>query len=74
VSFPISFSDIILWLASTSLILLITTELVPPHYSKINLLINRSRLRTVALALGAFFIFMVFISLFEMWLTNLYGF
>jgi hypothetical protein len=69
-SFP-SFFDIILWLASTSIILLITTELVPPHYSKINLLINKSRLRTVALAIGVLFIYMVLIYILEMWLTNL---
>lgn len=50
--FPLTFSDISLWLAITAMILLITSELISPYYGRINLLINKGRLRTAALSNG----------------------
>ena len=57
--FPLSFWDISLWLAVTAIILLITSELISPYYGKTNLLINKKRLRNVALAVSALFLLTV---------------
>jgi len=61
--FPLSFWDISLWLAVTSIILLVTAELILPTYLQTNLLINKSRLRIAALTLGILFIITVLIQL-----------
>jgi hypothetical protein len=61
--FPLSFLDISLWLAVTSIILLVTAELILPTYLQTNLLINKSRLRIAALTLGILFIITVLIQL-----------
>jgi hypothetical protein len=60
--FPLSFSDISMWLASTSIILLITTELVSPYHGQTKLLINNKRLKNIALALGILFLITVVIN------------
>jgi hypothetical protein len=44
--FPLSFWEISLWLAVTTIILLITAELISPYYGHSNLLINHKRLKT----------------------------
>ena len=54
--FPLSFLDISLWLAVTAIILLITSELISPHYGKTNLVINKKRLRNAALTVSALFL------------------
>ena len=54
--FPLSFSDITLWLAITAIILLATSELISPYYGKTNLLIDKNRLRLAALGIGIVFI------------------
>jgi len=58
-SFPLSFWDISLWLAVTAIILLITSELISPYYGKTNLLINKKRLRNVALIMSTLFLITV---------------
>ena len=58
-SFPLSFWDISLWLAVTAIILLITSELISPYYGKTNLLINKKRLRNVALVMSILFLITV---------------
>ena len=63
--FPLSFWDISLWLAITSIILLATSELLSPYYGKTNIIIDRKKLRTAALTLGLLFIFTVFVRIFE---------
>ena len=55
-SFPLSFSDVSLWLAFAALILLITSEMVSLHYGKINVQIDRKRLRNVALIVSILFL------------------
>jgi hypothetical protein len=57
--FPLSFWGISLWLATTAIILLITSELISPYYGKTNLLINRRKLRNVALAVSILFLMTV---------------
>ena len=61
--FPLSFWDISLWLAVTSIILLITSELISPYYGKTNLLINKKRLRNVALTVSTVFLITVAIRI-----------
>ena len=61
--FPLTFNDISLWLAITSIILLITSELISPHYGRTNLLINKKLLRNTALALGTLFLLTVAIRI-----------
>ena len=50
--FPLSFSDISLWLATTAIILLVTSELISPYYGRTHLLINKKRLRNTALTVS----------------------
>ena len=63
--FPLSFEDISLWLAITAIMLLITSELISPYYGKRNLLINRKRLRNVALTVSILFLITVAIQIYE---------
>lgn len=62
--FPLSVSDISLWLAVMAIILLITSELISSsmEYSR-NIMIDKKRLRLVALALGIGFMITVVIRL-----------
>jgi len=62
---PLSFSDLSLWTAVTAIILLVTSELLSPQYGRTSIVINKKRLRTVALSLGIFFMLTVFIRIYE---------
>jgi len=64
--FPLSFWDISLWLAVTSIILLITSELISPYYGKTNILINKKRLRNAALTTGILFLITVVIRIYSL--------
>jgi hypothetical protein len=61
--FPLTFWDISLWLAVTAIILLITSELISPYYGKTNLLINKRRLRNVAIIVSTLFLITVAIRI-----------
>jgi hypothetical protein len=65
-NFPMSMSDISLWLAVMAVILLITSELISSatEYSR-NIVIDRKRLRLVALALGLGFMATVVMRVFQ---------
>lgn len=65
-NFPMSMSDISLWLAVMAIILLITSELISSatEYSR-NIVIDRKRLRLVALALGLGFMATVVMRVFQ---------
>lgn len=65
-NFPLSISDVSLWLAVMSIILLITSELISSstEYSR-NIVIERKRLRLVALALGTGFMITVIMRVFQ---------
>jgi hypothetical protein len=65
-NFPLSVSDISLWLAFMAIILLITSELLSSStgYSG-NIVIEKKRLRLVALALGAGFMVTVIMRVFQ---------
>ena len=54
--FPLGIWDINLLLAITAAVLLITSELLNPHYGKVNLKISKTRLRNSALAASILFL------------------
>jgi len=67
--FPLSFWDLSLWLAVTAIILLVTSELISPRYGKTNLLIEKKRLRNVALTISILFLVTVIIRIYEIIIT-----
>jgi uncharacterized membrane protein YgaE (UPF0421/DUF939 family) len=66
-NFPLSLSDISLWLAVTAIILLITSELMYslPEYSA-RIMINKKRLRLVAIGVGLAFLVTVVMRIFQL--------
>ncbi len=54
--FPLGIWDISLLLAITAAVLLVTSELLSLHYGKVNLKINKARLRNSALAFSILFL------------------
>lgn len=68
--FPLSFWNISLWLAVTAIILLVTSELISPHYGKTNLPIEKKRLRNVALTISILFLTTVVIRIYEISITS----
>jgi len=60
---PLSFFDITLWLAITAIILLVTAELTSLYYGRLNLLIEKSRLRLISILVGIAFILSVILNL-----------
>jgi hypothetical protein len=65
-SFPLTLSDISLWLAVTAIILLVTSELLHslPQYSA-RLMIDKKRLRLAALGVGLAFLATVVMRIFQ---------
>jgi hypothetical protein len=61
---PLNFWDISLWLAVTTIILLITAELISPYYGQTNLLINKKKLKNAALIMGLLFLITVAIRIY----------
>jgi hypothetical protein len=55
-SFPLNFWDISLLTAITAIILLITSEMLSPYYGKVNIAINRKRLKNAAIAFSTIFL------------------
>ncbi len=63
--FPLSVSDIGLWLAVTAIMLLITSELISTSTGPLgNVAIDKKRLRIIALALGLGFMATVIMRIF----------
>jgi hypothetical protein len=69
-TFPLGLWDISLWLAITAVILLITSEMLSPRYGKINIRIDRKRLRTAALTVSILFLITVTIRVIDIILTQ----
>lgn len=63
--FPLSIWDISLWLAVTSIILLISSELTSPRYGSASLLINKKALKNVAILTAMLFLTTVLIRIYE---------
>jgi len=68
--FPLSFWDISLWLAITATILLIASEMLSSPRSKINIFIDKKRLRNVALAVSILFLITVAIRVINIITTS----
>ena len=66
---PLNFWDISLWLAIAAVILLITSEILSPQYGKINIQINKKRLRNAAVAVSTLFLITVAIRVINIILT-----
>jgi hypothetical protein len=58
-TFPLTLWDISLLLAVTAIVLLVTSELISPHYGTTNLKINKKRLKNAALATSSLFLLTV---------------
>lgn len=58
-TFPLGLWDISLLLAVTAIVLLITSELLSPHYGKTSLRTNRKRLRNAAFTTSTLFLLTV---------------
>jgi len=64
--FPLSISDIGLWLAITAMFLLITSEFLSSSTKFLSdIAIERTRLRIVAIGAGAAFMFTVLLRIFQ---------
>lgn len=55
-TFPLGFWDLSLWTAITAIILLATSELLSPYYGRTGIMINRERLRIIALIVALIFL------------------
>lgn len=55
-SFAFNLWDIGLWLAISSIILLVTSELLAPYYGRMKMLIDVKRLRIIAIGSGLAFL------------------
>ena len=65
-NFPLSVSDIGLWLAVTAIILLVTSELLSSSTGKLgNVAVEKKRLRIAALTLGLGFMATVVMRIFQ---------
>jgi len=65
-NFPMTMSDISLWLAVMAIILLITSELISSATGYAgNIVLERKRLRLIALGLGTGFIITVIMRIFQ---------
>jgi hypothetical protein len=67
---PLTFWDTSLVLALTAITLLVTVELSSPYYGQTNLLINKKRLKNVALTAALLFLVTVAIRIYGI-LTSL---
>ena len=63
--FPLGFHELSLWLAISSILLLATSELLNPYYGRTGLLIEKGRLRRVALVLGVLCLSTVAITIYQ---------
>ena len=62
--FPVDLGELSVLLAVTAIILLVTSELVSPYHRRINIFINRKRLRRAAIVFSVFFLVTVGIEIY----------
>lgn len=56
ISFPLSLWDLTVWLAVMTIILLTASEMFSQYYARINIYVNRKRLRKAALGVSILFL------------------
>jgi uncharacterized membrane protein YjjP (DUF1212 family) len=61
--FPLGFWDISLITAIIAIILLITSEMLSPHYGKVNIFINRKKLKNTAIVTSITFLLTVAVKI-----------
>jgi hypothetical protein len=61
----LGFWDLSLWAAIVAMILLVTSELLSPYYGRTGIVLNRKRLRVVALAVALIFLGTVAYGIYE---------
>ena len=54
--FPLNFWDISLLLAITAIILIVTSEMLSSYYGKVNILINKKKLKNAAITVSILFL------------------
>ena len=64
-AFSLGFWDLSLWTAIIAIILLVTSELLSPYYGRTGLLIDKKRLRMVALIVALIFLASVVYRIYE---------
>ena len=64
-NFPLGFSDISLWLAVTTIVLLLTLELLSPNFGLKHLIIEKKHLKITAIILSILFLSTVAIRIYE---------
>lgn len=67
--FPLGIWDASLLLAATAIVLLVTSEFLSPYYGKVNLKIDKVRLRKSALAASILFLTTVVIKIISVLLS-----
>jgi transaldolase len=63
--FPLTLWYISIWLAVTTIILLVTAELISPYHGRTNLAIDKKRLRRAALATGILSLVTILIRIYQ---------
>ena len=58
-AFNFSFWDLGMWLATSSIIMLVGSEFLSPHFGRKNVLFNLRKLRLVAVLFGVAFLFTI---------------
>jgi hypothetical protein len=68
--FPLDIWDISLLLAMIAIFQLITSEMVSPRFGKLNLFVNRKKLKNVALLVSGLFLLIVAIQVIMLVLSS----
>ncbi len=63
IGFPLSFSDVSILLAVQAIVTLISSELISPYYGRVNISIDRKRLRNAGIVLSLGFLVTVAIRI-----------
>lgn len=63
--FPLSLEDVSFWIAYIVLITLIASEFLSPYNGQINIMINKGRLKKVALVFSAFYLLIIAFLIYE---------
>jgi uncharacterized membrane protein len=64
-AFPLGLLDVSVWTAIIAIILLVTSEFLSPYYGRTRIMINRKRLRIVALIVTSIFLATVVYRVYE---------
>lgn len=61
--FVLSLWDLGLWLAVSSIVILVASEVASPYYGRVNMLLELKKLRMVGIAFGIVFMFIASIKI-----------